>query len=190
MTPGQAGDSLKAASQDGRGGEAGSKMGKVLAIVGCGESGLAVIEEQLRSLFGEELEVARPGPGQEEPRAQLWLFGGFSDYQGRGNIDSCAAPALFAQRTITKAAHAAISALPRGTEALLLDESPELATSLAETLVQLGLDHLHLVTASLGNFRARPGQVVLTQLPSGAILRGSAPVAGASRCGPPSAGSS
>jgi len=148
-------------------------MSKVLAIAGYGGPSVDVFQAQLGCLFGEELEIVKCRLDESLPPeatgADLCLFSSFSDYT-RIDWKGRTLPSLFAQRTLTRLGLEKLMALPAGTEILLLDEGPELARTMAETIVQLGVRHLRLTPVTADFLEHRPPSAIIASaipVPSG-----------------------
>jgi transcriptional regulator with PAS, ATPase and Fis domain len=68
---------------------------------------------------------------------------------------------MFADRTISRTGFDRLSGLPSGTEAVLLDESPEMAARMVAALLQMGLRHLRLSAASAEDPGACEGKTAI-----------------------------
>lgn len=122
---------------------------KTLAIISSNQSEAEYQKKQIKSLFGDKIEVRLYPIEWEDSK-----FGIYEDlillpsYECFHNLRSRiigSGEVVIAHRTITKSALEKLMVLPAGTRALLVDESPGLAMETSALVYQLGVKHIELV---------------------------------------------
>ncbi len=123
-------------------------MKKKLAIISYSIPSVNTYHEQIKSLFLEHIIVEKyciEDTGLENGiKADLVLVPSYDIFRKIEKYIEKESEVLVANRTISKAALEKIMALPKGTEAVLLDESSEMAMEMTFVIYQLGARHIKL----------------------------------------------
>lgn len=127
-------------------------MKRKLAIVSYSTSTVNTYHEQIISLFSDNILVDKFYIGTENIRkgikADLVLIPSYSVFKMIKPYIEKECEIIIANRTISKMGLEKIMAVPEGTEAMLLDESEDMAAQMVSVIYQLGVRHIDLLPVS------------------------------------------
>ncbi|TCO73833.1 sigma-54 interaction domain-containing protein [Marinisporobacter balticus] len=122
---------------------------KTLAIVSYNPETVEIYYEQMKSLFSENLTIEKFCIGTEEIQrgiqADMVLMPSFDAFEKIKKYIKNKSEIVIANRTISKSGLEKIMNMAEGTQALLLDESSEMAVEMISVVYQLGARHVELI---------------------------------------------
>lgn len=132
-------------------------MKKKLAIVSYSTSTGNIYHEQIISLFSDNILVDKFCIGNEDVKkgikADLVLIPSYNVFKMIKPYIEKECEIIIANRTISKAGLEKVMAVPEGTEAILMDESAEMALQMVSVIYQLGARHIDLLPVCPYSFK-------------------------------------
>lgn len=140
-------------------------MKKKLAIVSYSTSTGNTYNEQIISLFSDNIIVDKFCIGSENIKkgikADLVLIPSYNVFKMIKQYMEKESEIIIANRTISKAGLEKIMAVPEGSEAILMDESAEMASQMVSVIYQLGARHIELLPVCPYSFKAVDGKSLI-----------------------------